>query len=182
MRDNSIAPEDVYEESMAWITSYFAPFPDLASVTPQSVMERKRLSEVSPNAPNLVTRITQAELAELTCPEVYERVGVGLVEWQVYAENIRRALLDTRGAWKNVKFIAAWGSMSVWSTAWGARGLLDLLEMPADEDAQRRQIEIVRVEDANHFVCAFFILIVLNYSLLLESLFSIVRKGWLDLL
>jgi hypothetical protein len=72
--------------------------------------------------------------------------------------------------------------MSVWSTAWGARGLLDLLEMPADEDAQRRQIEIVRVEDANHFVCAFFILIVSNYSLLLESLFSIVRKGWLDLL
>ncbi|KAI0092162.1 hypothetical protein BDY19DRAFT_990898 [Irpex rosettiformis] len=149
-RDTSLSHEETFEQMLFFVFTYFEPFEDLASVTPSSIEARKTLAEVSPEAKITKTTFSLGELEGLTNRQVSDRIGLGLVEWVVYAENVRRALLDTKGIWKNVKVVLGWGSMSFWSTAWGAKSVAELLEMPVPEGIQRRDVQIVRLDGANH--------------------------------
>ncbi len=151
-RDTSIPQDQVYPALLTFISTYFEPIDDLASVDEPSLQKRKAIAEVSPNAEFTITKFPPKEFADITDYEALGRVGPGMVDWMVYAENVRRALLDTQGHWKNVKAVLTWGTMSFWPTAWGVKGIAELLEVPPDEGLQRRDIQIVRMEGGNHLV------------------------------
>ncbi|KAI0700596.1 hypothetical protein BC835DRAFT_396379 [Cytidiella melzeri] len=150
-RDPSLTNEQRETRMLNFVVTYYEPFQGLASVTPTSIEQRKTLASVSPGAKPSVTTFSPQEVAEVSSPEVARFIGHDLLEWQVYAENVRRALLDTQGAWKNVKVIVSWADMSVWSVAWGAKCLKEILDSPADEEVQRRDVRVSCVKGANHF-------------------------------
>lgn len=72
----------------------------------------------------------------------------------VYRPNAHRAMFDTKGAWPKVKVLLLWADMSILYCPWGAKVLSDALAEPAVEGMQRRDVEIMRLEEANHFVSA----------------------------
>ncbi|KAI0700597.1 hypothetical protein BC835DRAFT_397203 [Cytidiella melzeri] len=150
-RDPTLTNEQKEARMYNFIVTYYDPFEDLASVTPTSIEQRKTLASVSPTSRPTVTEFSPQEAAEVSSPEVARHIGHDLLEWQVYAENVRRALLDTQGAWKNVKVVVAWADMSVWSVAWGAKCLQEILDSPADEEVQRRDVRVSCMKGANHF-------------------------------
>lgn len=150
LRDVSLARDQVWPVAVAFLSSYWEPYTDLSAATPASFRTRKKASP--PTGGKLVADHTPEELVEITNLDVANRIGPNLVDWQVYAENFRRAVFDTQGRWKDVKLVAAWGSMSVWPIVWGAKCLTELLEMPIEEGAQRRDVQVLRIDGANHVV------------------------------
>ncbi|KAI0340786.1 alpha/beta-hydrolase [Trametopsis cervina] len=142
LKDLTLSLEQMQAAMVTWILTYFEPFADLALVTPPNIKARKSVS---------MTTMTPQDIAETTSKEAARRIGPGLVNYEVFAENLRLALFDTKGAWQNVKVIAAWGNMSMWSVPWAARKLADRLDEPAQPGEQRRDVQIVRLDNANHF-------------------------------
>ena len=67
-------------------------------------------------------------------------------------DNTRHAFFDTKGTWKDVKALLVWGEMGPWTVAVAAKELTAMLEAPQIEGQQRRDVKIVCLKEANHFV------------------------------
>ena len=152
LKDITLSPETVTDSFVSWTTAWHEPFPSLDAVTPEAIIQRKNLSETSDDPKYKPTRMNAEDMKELACPEVAERMGPLFVHWSVAKENTRRALIDTKGQWKNAKVIVEWADMSFWTAAWAAKTLHDLLAEPVQGGEQRRDVRFVRLENTNCWV------------------------------
>lgn len=139
--------------------SYFAPFSDLEAVTATALEQHTNLSETSSGPDSkyscTLSRMTKEQVAEITYPGVVARSPTPVTRTtllDVYAPNMQRGLFDTRGTWPNVRVLVLWTDMGLTYCPWGARVLSDMLKEPAGEGEQRRDVNIVQLKDANHFV------------------------------
>lgn len=153
--DPTLAPAEVGQRFVPWVSGFFEPVHGLASVTPGLLRERKNMKDVSADRKYLPTseRMTLEELLSVASPAVLPRVAPILaLKQEVYQQNLRRALLDTKGLWPNVKVVMLWADMTCMYAPWGARYLSDMLATPVVEGEQRRDVQIVKLPGASHFV------------------------------
>lgn len=164
LKDVTLSPDKVTQTFVSWTTAWHEPFPSLGSVTPESIIKRKNLSETSSDPKYKPTRMDEQDMAELACRDVAERTGPLFVHWSVAKEITRRALLDTKGRWKDVNVIVEWADMSFWTAAWAARVLHDTLAEPARDGEQRRDVRFVRLENTNCWVRVDAMILLIAYS------------------
>jgi hypothetical protein len=156
-RDLKTPPDQLTRAFMIWASTYYEPYPNIESVTPSSTVDRKKLSDV-PGTPRYLSSLdamTPAQIAETTFPDVVLRLGPGLVCWEIYATNVRRAFFDTRGVLQGVPAYILWGALSPWNCAWSAKCLTEMANEPVVEGEQRRELHIERIEDIHHMVGLF---------------------------
>ncbi|KAI0340788.1 alpha/beta-hydrolase [Trametopsis cervina] len=153
--DPSVPPERIVHAFIEWVSSYWEPFEDLDAVTEPAVAQQKNMVKLSsdPKVRPSSTRMSQAELEAVVYPPVGARIGhPGHISRDVVAVNARRSLFDTGGAWKHVKAVVLWGDMSCAYCPWGAKVLSEQLLVPPQDGEIRRDIEIVQLKKANHFL------------------------------
>jgi hypothetical protein len=154
LQDLNLPSQEAHRLYLKWASTYWQPFSDFRSITASDIHERKPMPDLSsdPKYESSVNRRSPKEVEEFTFHPVMDRLGPGLVDWQVLGRHTRRALFDTKGACKNIKVVVLWPDMSPWPCVYSAKILSEMQEEPHVEGEQRREMSIIRVEDANHFV------------------------------
>lgn len=170
LEDPNIPPSEIVGRFNTWISAYFEPLHDLDAITPAAITDRKDLTEAFPGTAYTPVsgRMSFDELQSSTYPEAAARNPMPMpdpVTLQVYAHNFRRAVLDTKGAWPRAGVHVLWGDMSPCYFPWAARAIQQALDKPAEKGEQRRKVQIVKMENANHFVSTAVCLVaVLSYT------------------
>lgn len=127
-------------------------------------MEQLRdMSDVctDPKRTGTTSRMSDEELAAVTCTDAAIRCPTPFLTSGIqesYRRNVCGALFDTKGMWNNTKALVLWADMSCMYCLWGAKLLWDMLnasELVTDGDEQRRDVQMVKLESANHFVSIF---------------------------
>ncbi|GBE82989.1 alpha/beta-hydrolase [Sparassis latifolia] len=162
-RDARLTYEEKVAGFPAWVSSYFTRV-DLEPETPaflSTLTSRKAVHEDTDDArwtPS-VLRMSDDVFAAVADPSVMLRSQVLIqnVDVTVYGENLRRALsrcyIDGDNGreeiWPSLKLRALWCDMSVGEELLAASKIMGILDgiSPAG-----RNLEFVRVENANHFV------------------------------
>ncbi|KAI0092160.1 Alpha/Beta hydrolase protein [Irpex rosettiformis] len=165
--DPTMPLEETAKAFVRWVSTYWEPFSSLDDVSEAAVAAQRDVSTLAPPlCPASVEpayvhkelrptscRMTREELASVIYPEVALRVGhPGHVTLSVYASNANHSFFDTDGKLPKVKAIVLWADMSCAYCPWGAKVLSDQLKEPPREGEVRRQVEIVKLESANHFM------------------------------
>ena len=158
VEDPNVPPSEVAERFMAWISSYFEPLDTLQDITPTALAQREDVFALTADAKFSCTtsRMTNEELQAATYPAIFAcnpTPPPTAAILQVYRDNYRRAILDTKGAWPNVDVTVLWGEMSPFYFLWAAKVMSQHLKEPVRIGEQRRNMRIVKMEKANHFVC-----------------------------
>ncbi len=189
--DPTVPSEETAKTFITWVSSYWEPFSSLDEVTEEAVAAQRDMTKIPPPPQPVCftaaqtplskpctyfsdhfkatsARMTRQELESVVCPEVALRVGhPGHITLSVYGTHARRSLFDTKGLWPRVKAIVLWADMSCAYCPWGAKVLSEQLKEPRREGEVRRDVEIVRLENANHFVS---LAIIQLYRLMYRSL------------
>lgn len=152
LKDVTLAPDQAHTAFLDFVCSYYEDYPNLESVTADSVRNRRTMPELCSDTKWAATTHSPEELEKYTDPVAGARLGPAFVDWGVYAENVWRALLSTQGHWKNVNLVAFWGSKSMWPTPWGASQMVERLKASPRDREVRREVRFVRKNNANHFV------------------------------
>ncbi|KAI0092166.1 Alpha/Beta hydrolase protein [Irpex rosettiformis] len=154
LKNLTMSTEEAHDAFLTWISTYWQPFPDLKSINTTSIQQRKPMTEISsdPRYKSIRERRSPEEIEGIVHAPVKYRIGPALVNWQVFMANTRRALLDTKGTWKDVKVLIAWGEMGPWTVALAAKELTETLQEPAVEGQQRREVKFLCLKDASHFL------------------------------
>jgi hypothetical protein len=137
---------------ITWTTSCYEPIADLSIVSSETIMERKNLSQISSDPRYTPTQMGPTEMAQFTTKEVAERLGPLFVSWNVSMSNTRRAMIDTRGTWHNVKVTVTWSDMTFWTVLWATKAVSDLFTSP-EQKGQRREVRFVPLVNARSWVC-----------------------------
>lgn len=96
--------------------------------------------------------MTLEELKSVTAPAILGRIGgIETIPEEVYQANFVRGLFATGGLWPKLKVIALWADMSPVPCPWAAKVLTDMMACPPVE-GQRRDVQLVKLLEANHFV------------------------------
>ncbi|KAI0775395.1 Alpha/Beta hydrolase protein [Irpex lacteus] len=154
LKSLSMSTEEAHDAFLTWTSTYWQPFPDLKSVDSTSIQQRKPMTDISSDPQYKPTRDRRApaEIEGIMHAPVKYRIGPALVDWKVFMANTRRALFDTRGTWKGVNVLMSYGDMGPWTTQWAARVMTEMLAEPKGDGEQRRDVKIVCLENANHFL------------------------------
>ncbi len=98
--------------------------------------------------------MSSAELESVSDAAAVPRSGLPLlrIKPDIYRRTSERALFDTKGSFKNVRALVVWGDMSVSLCVWAAKRIAERAEAAKTEGRLGRQVEIVKMEGANHFV------------------------------
>lgn len=167
IEDLDVPPSETADLFALWISAYYQPFRDVQAITPLAMVHRKDLVELDSGSgsgsaktryTSTVSRMSPEEVRTVTCPSVLERNPTPRptpVVLEVYDHNFRRAILDTRGAWPNVDVRLLWTDMSAFYFPWAVKVITQALEKPAAGDEKRRNVRVVKLESANHFVGRF---------------------------
>lgn len=178
-RDAALSMDARIRRAMVWLSHYFTPVPALDGVTPALLAARTALHDSAP-APNpdspadaaaaaadagtaktpTLLRLAPAERAALQDPAALVRSSLPLLRIapDVFAANFERALFDTRGALRGVGVLVAWCAESMGDAVWCAKVIAGrVAEREAEGEGEgegkvRREVRIVRLEGANHFV------------------------------
>lgn len=72
---------------------------------------------------------------------------------RVLWKHLEEALFDTKGIWPDVNVVHLWCDKSFSETIWGAKVMSDtILDRQASGTGITRKVDVVKVENANHFV------------------------------
>ena len=153
MRDVTLSPEERGDLFLSWVSSYFTAVSSLEEATPALLGDRKRIAD-EVRLPT-VKGMSSKELASCTHPDALaSNLAMRQVACDVYATNLRRALVDTGDIWKDVGVLVLWCDMTPVDSVWGSKGILDLVRSERSEHCVPRRVEFVKLEGANHFVRA----------------------------
>ena len=154
--DPTLPLEETAKMFISWVSTYWEPCSSLDDVSEAAVAAQRDISTLPSSSTSLrptSTRMTKEELEGVVYPEVAYRVGhPGHITLSVYGNNARRTFFDTKGKWPKVKAIVLWADMSCAYCPWGAKVLSDQLKESPRDGEVRREVEIVKLENANHFV------------------------------
>lgn len=152
MRDFTLSPEERGTTFLPWVSSYFPAVDSLDVVTPAILAARVPITDDT--LPPSTNTMSPSELASCThFGALASNVALRQVDPQVYMQNMRRALTDTRGVLGNVKAVVIWCDMSVVDCVWAAKAVADVMD-ETELGRIRRTVEFVKLESANHFVRA----------------------------
>ena len=154
LKSLTMSTEEAHDAFLTFMSTYWQPFPNLKSIDTASIQQRRPMSDISadPKYRSIRERRTLQEIESIVHAPVKYRIGPALVSWEVFMENTRHAFFDTKGTWKDVKALLVWGEMGPWTVAVAAKELTAMLEAPQIEGQQRRDVKIVCLKEANHFV------------------------------
>ncbi|KAI0700599.1 alpha/beta-hydrolase [Cytidiella melzeri] len=155
LNDPTLSSRDTAEAFIEWVSAYWEPFASLNQVSELAVVAQRNMARLCSDPKYLPTsrRMTAEELEAVSYPSAALRIGhPGHISLDVYGSNARRALLDTNGAWRNVRALVLWADMSCAYCPWGAKVLSDQLKRPVRAGEIRRDVSIMKLENANHFL------------------------------
>lgn len=157
IEDPAVPLAEFADRFMTWISSYFQPFTDLHAITPSALEQRKDMIETSSNPAHTPTtsRMPSADLHAATYPAVFARNPTPMPNaliLQIYGQNYRQALFDTKGTWSNVSVLVLWGDMSPMYFPWAVKVMGQDLAVPTRAGEQRRSVRLQKMENATHFV------------------------------
>lgn len=158
LEDRSIPLADVAAHFVPWVAAYNAPIVSVSEITISSMEQLKPHSTTDPKYTPSMARVTAEELAGVTCLSAAIRCPTPMFQEgmdEAYRSNLRHALFDTNGAWKQVRAVLLWPDMTVVYCFWAAKLITDELreaEKETDGTKVRRDVAVVKLEGANHFV------------------------------
>jgi hypothetical protein len=165
--DPTVPPESLVKSFTSWVSAYWERFTTLDEITESAVAKQRDMATLSsePQYQATCSRMTRQELEAVIHPAAALRMGhPGHISLSVYGRNARKSLMDTNGAWRNVKALVLWADMSCAYCPWGAKVFVDQLNEPAGKGEMRRDIKVVQLKNANHFVSRFSVSGFLMYS------------------
>ncbi|KAI0342328.1 hypothetical protein BDW22DRAFT_185251 [Trametopsis cervina] len=152
--DPKLPPAEMPTAFFASFSLWFNPLPVPDAVNPRALQTRYEMREVSPD-PRYVPislRMSADELASVTSPEIAPRVTMfSFLADEVFAENLRRAIGDTRGAWKEVKIVMLCPDMTHTVCSFGCKLIHDLAASAPTNGTVKRDCETVQLPGRNHF-------------------------------
>ncbi|KIP10561.1 hypothetical protein PHLGIDRAFT_495392 [Phlebiopsis gigantea 11061_1 CR5-6] len=137
-----------------WVSSHFAP-PPPAAAPPRLTADALHACAVLPAQPPTLCALAPDELAATFEPGVIDRSG--RILWcaglpAVLRRCVRRTLLDGGAVLPDVNVVVLWCDQSIWMCVWAAQVLVDTLQEAPVDGGRKRWTDIVRVENANHFI------------------------------
>ena len=135
-----------------WVSSYFEQVMSLDLVTTPFLAARNVNRD--PSKLRTLERMSKDELDGTMDHGVFARsssILLRVVPEVLYA-NCLRALVDTEGVWRDVDVLLLWCDESMHDCLWASKFVAELARAPPAEGKQKRQIEVERLEGANHFV------------------------------
>lgn len=156
LEDPNIPLSQKAHHFIPWVAGYYERTVDLSAITVPALEQLKNMTDISRDPKYLATtaRMGDEDRAAVTWPSGAVRCPTPLFDSGMrasYRRNLHRAVFDTKGTWAHVKVLMLWADRSVVYCLWAAKQLSDRLNEPAEEE-QRRNVRIVKLEDANHFV------------------------------
>ena len=146
MRDPNLPPERKPEVFLHWAARFYDPVDNIDNVSVSMLTEREKTLDLSTSTLSRMSKDTIASLADLTAFLKYNFV---VKMSTVFREIAELALYDTQGAWKDLKLVLMWCDRSAWLTVWGAKIVADRMRSGGEN---MRKMQLVKLEDANHFV------------------------------
>jgi hypothetical protein len=139
-----------------WITCYFNSLKSPSEITVDALIGRYDMYEATGGDRAYLStsrRMSQPELEAIITPEILPRIGAALgFAPEVYSKAFRRAVFDTEGKWKRLRIVAIWPDMTIWTCSLSGKVMADMLAIAPREGEVRRNVEMVWLEGANHFV------------------------------
>jgi hypothetical protein len=124
-------------------------------ITLEALHNRYDLYERTGDIKDLATlrRLQKEEIESLTSFNLLQRLSaIATFSPEVYSTCFRDALFHTNGQWNHLGVVVMWSDMAAWVVMLANKTMTDMLAHPPAEGKVRREIEVVRLRDVNHFV------------------------------
>lgn len=154
--DPTVPLEERNKSFMRWVAAYCEPMSDISSIDLPALRTRRDMHEISEDhsIQPTIDKMSAEEIESTTDPSVWQRSARYLryIPRELYWNNTQRALFDTRGDLDNVKGLILWCDMSPSLAVWGAKNLHDRMTAAEREGTRVRQLDMIKLSGANHFV------------------------------
>lgn len=135
---------------IAWCSAHYAPAGALADATPEVLSSRD--STPLPR-PRTFSELDDGKRARLVDPGVLLRSALVMATADaIRVGHARRALLDADAVLPSVDVRCLWCDKSPWITLWGAQVFEGFVKEEPEPAKRKRAMNLVKVENANHFV------------------------------
>ncbi|KAF7791491.1 hypothetical protein EIP86_002507 [Pleurotus ostreatoroseus] len=153
-RDPAIPPQNLAQAFADWTSAYYSAISTLEGIIPANLSsEERKIDEML--TPTMSAMSPEAR-AECNVPSVLMgSAGLMLVHIpeRVLWKQLEEALFDTKGVWPDVNVVHMWCDKSFSETIWGAKVVSDTISERQPNDTRvMRKVDVVKVENANHFV------------------------------
>ena len=142
---------------MHWAASYYEPMSDIEAINLTSLQSRTEVVEGS-GVKSSLNGMSAEDLVDTTDTTVWMRSGQHLrnIPREIYWHNTQRALFETGEVLPNVDVLVLWCDMTPSIVLWAIRNIHDRMLDAQNQQKGKgmREIKIVKLERANHFVRA----------------------------
>ena len=149
LRSPALPKEDKLKVFITWVSAYYTSISDIERITPDALRDRLELKERTPTLHTLSSdefeRIVEIHAA-------HNLFHLGKVSLSVYERYSRRTFLDADAVLPEVKVVDLWCDKSIWETLLATKVLDELLREEPEPGKRKREVSLVKIEDANHLV------------------------------
>lgn len=151
VRDPSVPLEKKGDAFVRWVSAYYTPMPDVASLTADRLRARVELPDRIPT----LLALPPDQFNDIVDLSTVLRSGAVLhTAEEIHQRNARRAFLNAEMVLPDVDVVALWCDQTPWLPLWGIKHLHDILLEKPDTDSKKREVTFleIQLEDNNHFV------------------------------
>ena len=135
---------------LGWCSAHYAAVSAPEDMTPEALLARDAAPLATPSS---FKGLAQDELARLVDPGVVGRSALVIATApEIRTAHTRRALFDADAVLPDVEVLVLWAERSPWITVWGAKLVQGFMDEKAEPGKTKRQLQLGKVENANHFV------------------------------
>lgn len=155
VHDESIPLDKRGAAFIRWVSAFWTPMPEFTDDAQVLAGRAIVYDETGDKKYQPTTDILSAkEVEDITYPDVFLRSGraVFTTNNRVWWDNAQHALCDIDGKFSHVKALLIWCDMSPAGCLVGTKNLVDRVKEASAEGKATRELTVLKMEGANHFV------------------------------